>query len=108
MIWWDSEKNVPVLTGIILLIILMLGVSASGYDLEIKTDALLKMRLPRTGWNQYYAKSGRKYAHSLTVKKKVETLSNPVKPRQNDVTKIFASASEVQMLRREIQMRRNK
>lgn len=88
IVWWDSEKNVPVLAGITLLIILILGVSSPEYNLEIATDALLKMRLPQTGWNQYYAKHGRKYAHTVAVKKRVETSSNPVKPRQNDVTKV--------------------
>ena len=52
------EKNTPVLAGITLLIVLMLGASSPTYDLEITTDALFKtkVKLPVTGWNQYYAK----------------------------------------------------
>ena len=102
IVWWDSKKNVPNLTGITLLIILMLGVSSPGYNLEIVADRVRKLNLPVTGWNQYYAEHQRKYAHTLVVKKKVETPSNPVKPRENDREKIFLSASEREQLRKTV------
>ena len=51
--WWDPEKDTPELTGVILLIVLILGASSPGYDLEISTDVLYyhdtKMKWPVTG-----------------------------------------------------------
>lgn len=83
----------------------MVGASSPGYVLEISTDALLKTKgkLLVTGWNQYYDTHQRKYADTRIAKKRVETPSKPVKPRQNDLRKIYASECEMQELREKYQ-----
>ena len=56
------------MSGIVLLIMLMLGASSPGYGLEISTDVVYLMnaqiKWPETGWNEYCDTSERKYVHS--------------------------------------------
>ena len=87
------------MTGVVLLIVLMLGMSAPEYKLQISTDILHKnerMKSAITGWNQYYEGHKMRYTDQITAKKRQPSQSTSIEPRQTDPLKIFGSEQELE------------
>ena len=92
--WWDVEKDAPIMRSIITIIVLMLGASSPGYNLQLSANDLNtqeELHFPVTGWNKYYANSERKYADTLTAQNSAPNLSKLGKKRLIDDDKIWAS-----------------
>ena len=73
--FWNTKENKPHLTGLVLLIILMLGMSSSsGVPLQLTNELILAehqvKQWPKTMWNSYYESSVEKYSKKITVKRK--------------------------------------
>ena len=73
--FWNTNDNKPHLTGLVLLIILMLGMSSSsGVPLQLTNRLILaehsRLQWPTTMWNSYYESSREKYNKKITAKRK--------------------------------------
>ena len=73
--FWNTKENKPHLTGLVLLIVLMLGVSSSsGVPLQLANTLILAehkiLQWPKTMWNSYYESSVEKYSKKITAKRK--------------------------------------
>ena len=73
--FWNTKENKPHLTGLVLLIVLMLGVSSSsGVPLQLTNRLILAehkvLQWPKTMWNSYYESSVEKYSKKITAKRK--------------------------------------
>ena len=73
--FWNTNDNKPHLTGLVLLIILMLGMSSSsGVPLQLTNRLILAehqvLQWQKTMWNTYYENSVEKYSKKITAKRK--------------------------------------
>ena len=73
--FWNTNDNKPQLTGLVLLIILMLGMSSpSEVPLELTNSLILaehkRLEWPKTMWKSYYESNREKYGKKITANRK--------------------------------------